>query len=74
MAKPQSGKETFVIQILNQQNSTWQGIITWTEGKTSQPFRSLLELIKLIDSALGENSKEESYSIEQNRKEQPSDV
>ncbi|MPL99734.1 hypothetical protein SDC9_45955 [bioreactor metagenome] len=70
MAKPQSSKETFVIQILNQQNSTWQGVITWTEGRTSQPFRSLLELIKLIDSALGESSGE-SHRIEWNTKKQP---
>ncbi|MPM46878.1 hypothetical protein SDC9_93585 [bioreactor metagenome] len=52
MTKPQTGRGTFVIQILNQQNATWQGTITWTDGKKSQPFRSLLELIKLIDSAL----------------------
>ena len=46
------GRETFVIQILNQQNAAWQGLITWTEGRQTQPFRSTLELIKLIDSAL----------------------
>lgn len=52
MTKRQPGRGTFVIQILNQQNATWQGTITWTDGKKTLPFRSLLELIKLIDSVL----------------------
>jgi hypothetical protein len=73
MIKPQSGRGTFVIQVLSQQNATWQGIITWTDGNKSQPFRSLLELIKLIDSVLGENSKE-SYRIEWTGKALPSDT
>jgi hypothetical protein len=47
--------ETFIIRILNQQNATWQGTITRMEKKEEQYFRSLLELIKLIDSALTEN-------------------
>lgn len=63
MTKPQSGRGTFVIQILNQQNATWQGTVTWTEEKITQPFRSLLELIKLIDNALGEKD-ENGYRIE----------
>ncbi|MDR1246895.1 MAG: hypothetical protein LBK57_07680 [Clostridiales Family XIII bacterium] len=46
--------ETFIIRILNQQNATWQGTITRIERKEEQYFRSLLELIKLIDSALTE--------------------
>lgn len=48
------GRETFVVQILNRQNATWQGVITWTEGRQTQPFRSALEMIRLIDSALTE--------------------
>lgn len=45
-------RETFVVQILNTQNSTWQGTVTWTGGKKKETFRSALELLKLIDSAL----------------------
>lgn len=51
-----SGHETFVIQVMNTQNSTWQGTVTWTDGKKQESFRSALELIKLIDSALEEQS------------------
>jgi hypothetical protein len=49
-------KGTFVIKIFNRQNSTWQGTITWTDRKETRPFRSLLEMIKLIDSALANDT------------------
>ncbi|MDR2131812.1 MAG: hypothetical protein LBP30_00535 [Clostridiales Family XIII bacterium] len=48
---------TFVIRILNRQNATWQGVVTRVDKKEEQPFRSLLELIKLIDSAFEEEDK-----------------
>ena len=47
-----TGGETFVIKVMNTQNATWQGTVTWTDGKRTEPFRSALELIKLVDSAL----------------------
>lgn len=47
-------RDTFVVQILDSQNATWQGTVTWTEGRQSKPFRSALELLKLIDSSLEE--------------------
>ena len=43
---------TFAIRILFRQNASWQGRITWLEGKQEQVFRSALELILLIDNAL----------------------
>jgi hypothetical protein len=51
---------TFVIRILNRQNATWQGMVTRLDKKEEQPFRSLLELIKLIDSAFDEAEKNTS--------------
>lgn len=47
-------KGTFIVQILNSQNDSWQGTVTWTEKKETIPFRSVLELIQLMDSALEE--------------------
>lgn len=43
---------TFSLKILFRQNASWQGSIVWQEGKTEESFRSVLELILLIDSAL----------------------
>ena len=45
----------FVIQIERCENATWQGSILWTEKNVTQQFRSALELIKLVDSALKSN-------------------
>lgn len=52
MAKTAENRETFVVQILNTQNATWQGTVTWTEGGRQECFRSTLELIQLVDSVL----------------------
>ena len=46
-------KATFAVRVLFRQNATWQGSVTWLEGKQEQSFRSALELIFLITSALG---------------------
>jgi len=43
---------TFAVRILFRQNASWQGSVTWLEGDSSQSFRSVLELLLLMDSAL----------------------
>lgn len=48
--KVQSG--TFVVHVEYYQNATWQGEVTWAEKNKKQKFRSTLELLKLMDSAL----------------------
>ena len=47
MSERQKKTETFIIKIMNQQNSTWQGSVTWVdEQNAEQYFRSALELLK----------------------------
>ena len=55
---------TFLLNIQDRQNATWQGSVTWVERNQRQNFRSALELIKLIESALEENEKEGGESQE----------
>lgn len=43
---------TFSVRILFRQNASWQGCATWLEGNIEESFRSALELIFLISSAL----------------------
>lgn len=50
---------TFIVKIMNTQNSTWQGSVTWVEEQRTQNFRSALELLKLIDGAMEETVVEE---------------
>jgi len=49
-------KATFCLTIRFRQNSSWQGTINWLETNSKQNFRSVLELIVLMDSALRELS------------------
>ena len=49
-----AGGQTFVIEIKCVQNQTWQGVVTWVQTQQKVSFRSALELIKLLDSAVGE--------------------
>mgnify|MGYP001859341003 CR=1 FL=1 len=65
--KTNSG-ETFLVQIRNTQNATWQGTVAWTDGRKQETFRSALELIKLIDSVLSTGENQEGGSEEENRK------
>ena len=46
---------TFHVKVLFRQNTSWQGSISWLEGKREETFRSVLELLLLIDSAINDN-------------------
>jgi hypothetical protein len=43
---------TFIVQVLYRQNATWQGTIQWIEGRQTRQYRSVNELLKLMDEAL----------------------
>ena len=43
---------TFILRLIFRQHTTWQGTVTWLEGEGEQNFRSVLELIILMNSAL----------------------
>lgn len=46
---------TFIVKVMSTENASWQGTIQWVDGKKDVPFRSTLELIKLIDSVVEGN-------------------
>ena len=48
---------TFATKVLFRQNTSWQGSVSWVEGQREEPFRSVLELLLLIDSAISEKPK-----------------
>lgn len=53
----QSKKDkSFMIVIKDTQNASWQGTIEWLDQNKKQHFRSSLEMIKLIDSAVENDS------------------
>lgn len=44
--------DTFVVHIVSHENSTWQGQITWANENQKLNFRSMLEMIKLMDMVI----------------------
>lgn len=43
---------TFIIRVQHRQNSSWQGRITWMDKNKTVYFRSIWEMIKLVEGAL----------------------
>jgi len=51
----QKGKlATFKVKIMFRQHASWQGSVSWMEGNNIAPFRSALELIMLMNSAISD--------------------
>ena len=60
MKKQGTGSQSFVVTVRSHENHTWQGTVSWVEGKKQENFRSVLELLKLIDSAVETESEEDT--------------
>lgn len=43
---------TFIIRVQQRQGGTWQGRITWADQNKTVRFRSVLEMIKLIEDGI----------------------
>lgn len=50
---------TFVIRVQHRQHSSWQGRVTYLDEDQTVCFRSVLELIKIIDGVLDKAAKTE---------------
>ena len=59
MLKATSGG-SFVIRILDNQHSSWQGTVTWLDSNKTRPFRSTMELILMVDRALGDETEDKA--------------
>lgn len=55
---------TFVIRVQHRQNSSWQGRVTWMDKNRTVCFRSIWELIKLVDGALDTVCGQEDSPVE----------
>lgn len=54
---PEKAESSFLIRIQYRQNSSWQGMIQWLDGKKSRHFRSFLEMVMLMQEALTNSEK-----------------
>lgn len=46
------GKQVFILEVSGTKNGSWQGTLKWVDGRREESFRSMLELLHLIDSAI----------------------
>jgi hypothetical protein len=50
----------FRFSVLFRQNASWQGTISWINGKMDTPFRSVLEMIHIVDGVLSTGKHEQA--------------
>lgn len=55
---------TFIVRVQHRQNSSWQGRVTWQDKDKTICFRSIWEMIKLLESALDTVSEQEGPGVE----------
>ena len=53
-----SKKQTFIVEILDCQKQTWQGRIHWIQEDRKMSFRSVMEMLHLMESALARDADE----------------
>ncbi|WP_133969586.1 hypothetical protein [Eubacterium limosum] len=58
-----TNNQTFILEIKSTRNNTWQGTILWVQTQQKVAFRSALEAIKILDSALTEQSEDETPTL-----------
>ena len=61
--KRKGQKATFVVKILFRQHTSWQGTVLWCEKDKEESFRSVLELLYLMDSTMKENATNKETQI-----------
>ncbi len=49
-------QETFIVRVQHRQNNTWQGRITWADKNKTLTFRSIWEMVHLMENALYEDA------------------
>ena len=52
MNQKRKEKQTFIVEIIDHQKCTWQGQVHWIQGNKKVSFRSVIELLHLMDSAI----------------------
>lgn len=50
---------TFIVRVQHRQNSSWQGRITWSDRNKTVNFRSVWEMVRLMEDALDKVSEPE---------------
>ena len=71
MPERRGHKATFELQILFRHHTSWQGILHRVGETVQHQFRSVLELVVLLDSALNSQKESRYYGMLPGKQEQP---
>ena len=52
--------DTILLKIYHSEYATWQGSINWVDRQKKQHFKSLLEMIKLMQNELGKDEEKDT--------------
>lgn len=52
-------KQTFIIEVIDTQQESWQGSIEWVQGQKKEAFRSVIEMLRLMDSVMEQEEETE---------------
>ena len=57
--------DTFIVRVQHRENSTWQGRITWADKNKTLSFRSVWEMVHLMEEAISSDAPAESIDPRQ---------
>ena len=56
---------TFIVKVDNRQNNSWQGRIIWADENKTTHFRSMLEMLKLMEEAMSSGAQQATFDNQQ---------
>ena len=56
MLKHRGSQETFIVRVQHRENNSWQGRITWVDKNKTLTFRSIWEMVHMMENALYEDA------------------
>ena len=62
--KAKGDTATFRLRVMFRQNATWQGTIRWIEAEKEENFRSVLELLHLMDSTIPNHMRDSEKTVD----------
>lgn len=64
MEETSSKMNTFIVKVIQTQNKSWQGMVTWADKNETQYFRSALELMHMIQDVVEPEKNEKGNGVE----------
>lgn len=63
-------KQIFIVEVMDRQKQTWQGQLYWIKGNKKISFRSVTEMLHLMNSVIADDGEGWKPEAEKGAKEQ----